>query len=87
MPLTDAEIARRWRERHPERAKESMRRYDASHREERRLKAPYGRYHVDHVHPIAKGGSNGRENIVLACRKCNLSKRDRLPIEFAGRLL
>lgn len=31
-------------------------------------------YHVDHVEPIAKGGSNGPENLQLLCPTCNLSK-------------
>jgi 5-methylcytosine-specific restriction endonuclease McrA len=31
-------------------------------------------YHVDHVIPIVHGGSNGPENIVLACPFCNQSK-------------
>ena len=45
------------------------------------------KYHVDHVIPLCHGGSNGRENIVVACPSCNLSKRDRMPEEFAGRFL
>lgn len=46
-------------------------------------------YHVDHVIPLSRGGSNGPENIVIACPFCNLSKRDRLPHEWAqgGRLI
>lgn len=44
-------------------------------------------YHVDHVIPLCKGGSNGPENIVLACAPCNLSKGQKMPSEFAGRLL
>ncbi len=31
-------------------------------------------YHVDHVIPLSKGGSNGPENIVIACPRCNLRK-------------
>jgi 5-methylcytosine-specific restriction endonuclease McrA len=37
------------------------------------------RYHVDHRIPLAKGGSNGPENIVIACPKCNHSKHARMP--------
>jgi 5-methylcytosine-specific restriction endonuclease McrA len=46
-------------------------------------------YHIDHVIPVAKGGSNDMSNIVLACPKCNQTKNDRLPHEWAegGRLL
>ena len=43
-------------------------------------------YHVDHVIPLSKGGSNGPENIVVACPPCNLSKYNRSPEEFGGRL-
>lgn len=35
-------------------------------------------YHVDHIVPLAKGGSNGPDNICLACPACNLNKKDRL---------
>lgn len=45
-----------------------------------------GKYHVDHVIPLSRGGSNGPENIVCACAGCNLSKWAKMPWEFAGRL-
>lgn len=45
------------------------------------------RYHVDHVMPLTKGGSNGAENICLACPTCNLSKHNKTPLEWAGVLL
>jgi 5-methylcytosine-specific restriction endonuclease McrA len=47
------------------------------------------RYHVDHVMPLAKGGSNGRENIQILCPPCNLKKSAKDPYLFAqsmGRL-
>lgn len=37
---------------------------------------------VDHYLPLAKGGSNGAENIVMACPSCNYSKGAKLPSEF-----
>jgi 5-methylcytosine-specific restriction endonuclease McrA len=43
-------------------------------------------YHVDHVIPLARGGSNGPENIVIACPSCNLRKSAKLPHEFAERM-
>lgn len=46
-----------------------------------------GKYHADHVTPLALGGSNGPENIVCACGPCNLRKNAKHPIEFAGILL
>lgn len=33
--------------------------------------------HLDHVIPLARGGSHSPENIRVACAPCNLSKRDR----------
>lgn len=41
-------------------------------------------YHVDHVIPLARGGSNGPENLVIACPTCNCSKNDKLPHEWSG---
>jgi 5-methylcytosine-specific restriction endonuclease McrA len=36
-------------------------------------------YHVDHVIPLARGGTNGPDNLVCACPHCNLSKGDKMP--------
>lgn len=44
-------------------------------------------YHVDHRIPLAKGGTDWPDNLVLACPNCNLSKSDKLPEEWIGRLL
>ena len=35
-------------------------------------------YHIDHVLPVSKGGSNFVENLQLLCARCNLSKHDSL---------
>lgn len=43
-------------------------------------------YHVDHVVPLSKGGSNGPENLVLACPTCNLQKHAKHPMEWSGQL-
>lgn len=39
-------------------------------------------FHVDHVMPIALGGSNTNDNVQLLCKKCNLTKSYRHPIDF-----
>lgn len=44
------------------------------------------KFHVDHKTPIARGGSNGPENIVCACTRCNLSKGARTEEEFRERM-
>lgn len=35
---------------------------------------------IDHVVPLKKGGVHSWENIKLACRKCNIEKRDNAPV-------
>ena len=40
-------------------------------------------WHVDHIQPLSRGGSNDRRNIQILCRPCNLSKGSHDPIEFA----
>lgn len=44
-------------------------------------------YHIDHLVPLARGGHNDPGNIVIACPYCNMSKNDKLPDEWCGRLL
>jgi len=46
-------------------------------------------YHVDHVIPLSRGGSDFPDNKVLACPSCNVQKYNRLPHEWTkgGRLL
>ncbi|MBB5362069.1 HNH endonuclease [Deinococcus humi] len=39
-------------------------------------------WHADHFIPVARGGTNHPENIVIACAGCNLSKHDKLPWEW-----
>jgi len=43
-----------------------------------------GTYHVDHVIPLSRGGSNGPENIVISCPTCNMMKGAKMPSEFVG---
>jgi 5-methylcytosine-specific restriction endonuclease McrA len=47
------------------------------------------KYHVDHIMPLALGGTNGAENIQLLCPRCNIRKHSKDPYEWAktnGRL-
>ena len=39
-------------------------------------------YHIDHMLPISRGGTNGPENLALACAPCNLSKHTKTAEEF-----
>ncbi len=40
------------------------------------------KYHVDHMWPLSRGGSNTWENIAIACPTCNLSKGTKTAEEF-----
>lgn len=44
-------------------------------------------WHIDHRIPIAKGGTNNPNNLVISCPFCNTSKGSKLPYEWCGRLL
>lgn len=39
-------------------------------------------YHIDHITPLARGGTNGAENLQALCANCNLSKGAKDPIDF-----
>jgi hypothetical protein len=45
-------------------------------------KLPISELHVDHLHPVSKGGGDSRKNLVTACRDCNLAKSNK---ELRGR--
>ncbi len=48
------------------------------------------RYHVDHIHPLSRGGDHVPRNIQLLCVSCNVRKQARDPIDYMrslGRLL
>lgn len=47
-------------------------------------------FHVDHIEPLSRGGSNSPENLQLLCAWCNKSKGAKDPFQWAqenGRLL
>ena len=48
---------------------------------------PMQKWHIDHRVPLSRGGSNAPGNLCLACPECNLSKHNKLPTEYAGRLV
>jgi hypothetical protein len=37
-------------------------------------------FHIEHITPQAAGGSDGLDNLALACPGCNLKKSDRLTV-------
>lgn len=39
-------------------------------------------HHIDHIMPLAKGGTNTDDNVQLLCPECNLSKHARHPVDF-----
>ena len=47
------------------------------------------KYHIDHIVPLSRGGTEYPDNKVLACPQCNLRKHDKMPHEWVdgGRLL
>jgi len=44
------------------------------------------KWHVDHIMPISLGGHNGRRNLQLTCKPCNLRKSSKDPLVFAREL-
>ncbi|MER9768954.1 HNH endonuclease [Mesorhizobium sp. M0189] len=40
-------------------------------------------FHIDHIKPLARGGSNDRRNLQVTCARCNISKGAKDPLEYA----
>lgn len=43
-------------------------------------------YHIDHIMPLARGGSNYPNNIQLLCPRCNTAKHANHPADYARRI-
>jgi len=41
-------------------------------------------YHVDHIQPLARGGTNWPDNLQILCPSCNLSKGAKDPVQWAN---
>lgn len=50
-------------------------------------KACNGTYHIDHLIPLSRGGTDKASNIVISCPTCNERKHDKYTWEWNGRLL
>jgi 5-methylcytosine-specific restriction endonuclease McrA len=44
-------------------------------------------FHIDHVFPKARGGTNEKSNLVCSCAKCNMSKGCRTPEEWGLKIV
>lgn len=42
----------------------------------------HGIFHLDHIEPLIRGGSNSPDNLACACAACNLSKGEKLLEEW-----
>lgn len=36
---------------------------------------------MDHIVPIARGGTSTKNNVVVSCKKCNQNKKLKIPVE------
>jgi len=44
------------------------------------------KHHVDHIMPLARGGTNDKTNLQLLCPTCNRKKSAKHPIDFAQQM-
>ena len=45
-----------------------------------------GKFEVDHLIPLDKGGSDWPSNLVCSCQRCNRSKSNKLLSEWNGKM-
>lgn len=43
-----------------------------------------GKFHIDHIQPLARGGTNYPDNLACSCAECNLSKGAKTIDEWAA---
>lgn len=46
----------------------------------------FGKYHIDHIMPLALGGRHERSNLQALCPRCNNKKHAKHPVDFARSL-
>ena len=46
------------------------------------LPIPFGKDHLEHKIPLSRGGTNDRENLDIACQKCNCKKHNKTEAEY-----
>lgn len=96
------ELLRAWKKANPEKRRRHRNSAESNKRRRKYLRELQGGkcaicaqklgadVHIDHIVPLAAGGSNRRSNLQLVHPACNYAKRDHDPIDFSrslGRLL
>lgn len=46
-----------------------------------------GRFHVDHIIPLSKGGPHELDNLAISCPPCNLRKNAKMPEQFLAEMV
>ena len=49
--------------------------------------AAEGPFHLDHIFPVSRGGSDDSHNLVVACQSCNGSKNDKTIQEWVAHMM